>query len=345
MLNACYTAAGPAKQQSLHGLNKKPQFILLFIVIYISPRLNFFFCTPFLSSSVLKQLTCSLIPSQHRDKLRESFVPTAVSATGTSGAARAASVPAVVTSSRPGRSQPVSRPAQISSFPTTTTTPASAPAAAAADGGAGAAARAGIQPIRSASLRARAAGEALGLRIRGGSEYNLGIFLSEVDVGGLVRRTLSLFLPLPLPPPPPLSHFLSLALSLYRSIIFKFIYVFSASLCFSVSLFLSLPPSILLYCALSVSIALSLSHTLQYPSFHTLLPNCLHIKHCSRVVLRRLLASYVLTSAWGSDDVAMPHMPPRRASSAASTMADVTFRQTNAACKLAIVLLQLTVPR
>lgn len=229
--------------------------------------------------------------------MRESFVPTAVATTGTSGAARAASVPAVVTSSRPGRSQPVSRPAQISSFPTTTTTPASAHAAAAADGGAGAAAL--VQPIRSASLRARVAGEALGLRIRGGSEYNLGIFLSEVDVGGLVRRTLSL------------SLFFSLALSL----------------------------------SLSVSLSFSLSHTLQYPSFHTLLPNCLHIKHCSGVVLRRLLASCVLTSAWGSDDVAMPHMPPRRATSAASTMADVTFRQTNAACKWAIVLLQLTVPR
>ena len=164
------------------------------MLLYFHPAPTFFSLAFSFFCPVLKQLTCSLIPSQHRDKLRESFVPTAVSATGTSGAARAASVPAVVTSSRPGRSQPVSRPAQISSFPTTTTTPASAHAAAAADGGAGAAARAGIQPIRSASLRARAAGEALGLRIRGGSEYNLGIFLSEVDVGGLVRRTLSLFL-------------------------------------------------------------------------------------------------------------------------------------------------------
>lgn len=211
MLNACYTAAGPTKQHFLHGLNKKPPFILLLIVIIIfSPPPQLFFPHAFSFFFCPQQLTCSLIPSQHRDKLRESFVPTAVSATGTSGAARAASVPAVVTSSRPGRSQPVSRPAQISSFPTTTTTPASAPAAAAADGGAGAAARAGVQPIRSASLRARAAGEALGLRIRGGSEYNLGIFLSEVDVGGLVRRTLSLS-PSPSPPlslslAPPLSH-------------------------------------------------------------------------------------------------------------------------------------------
>lgn len=258
MLNACYTAAGPTKQHFLHGLNKKPPFILLLSVIF-PPRPNFFFRTPFLSSSVLKQLTCSLIPSQHRDKLRESFVPTAVAATGTSGAARAASVPAVVTSSRPGRSQPVSRPAQISSFPTTTTTPASAPAAAAADGGAGAAARAGIQPIRSASLRARAAGEALGLRIRGGSEYNLGIFLSEVDVGGLVRRTLSL------------SLFLSLALSLSLSL--------SLSFSLSLSRSLALLSSNLYTCSvhLSVSLFLCFSVSLSTPLYLTLLHSvCLY---------------------------------------------------------------------
>lgn len=242
---------------------------MLFI---FSPPPQLFFCTHFLSS-VLKQLTCSLIPSQHRDKLRESFVPTAVSATGASGAARAASVPAVVTSSRPGRSQPVSRPAQISSFPNTITTTASAPAAAAADGGAGAAARAGIQPIRSASLRARAAGEALGLRIRGGSEYNLGIFLSEVDVGGLVRRTLSLSLFLSLALSLSLSVSLSFSLSLSRSLALLSSNLYTCSVHLSVSLFLCFslyPPlsySIALCLSLSFSVWLSLSRVLLFTPF------------------------------------------------------------------------------
>ena len=90
----------------------------------------------------------------------------------------------VRTAFRPGKSKPaVKHPAASAA--------AAAAAAAGGRGGGGSGGDGGPAsqlPVRLATLRARHGAEALGLRIRGGAEYNLGIYVSEVDGGGIAEQ-------------------------------------------------------------------------------------------------------------------------------------------------------------